>query len=236
MINIKYLTKKYHKKTVIDIKDLVLDECQVVGLVGKNGAGKSTFMKLISGKIRPSEADFTILGEKPFNSVKVAKEVGYYSSEMQFAGEEIIDIIDSYEVMYNDFSREKCLKLLEVYAIDTKKRVKDLSQGMKAIFIVCLAMSGQQKIVLLDEPTAFMDKNARLLFTNLIKMEKKYPNRLIIISTHLAEELEEVIDKCVVINNGMLKCVDDKYDEETMLNIVNLDQMDKMAEVYSDER
>lgn len=233
MIKINCLTKKYHKKIVVDIKDLVLDECQVVGLVGKNGAGKSTLMKLIAGKIRPKTADILVLGERPYNSVKVSKEVGYYCSEMQFAGERIIDIVDSYEILYENFSREKCLKLLKVFELDINKKVSQLSQGMKAIFIVCIAMAGQHKIVLLDEPTAFMDKNARLLFDKLIRLEKQNIDKIIVISTHLAEELEDVIDKCIVICDGKVQCIGDKYDESTMRKIINLDQIDQMEEVYT---
>lgn len=207
MIHIDSIKKTYGKKTVLNISNLNFNKSGIIGLIGSNGAGKTTLLLAISGKIRTDkDSKFSVLNKLPYNNLNIMNQIGYFHDEMNFMSNKLYKIIEEYTYFYNNFDSNKCLSILSIFNLDKNKKYNTLSKGMKSQFITSLAISCGFKIILLDEPTAFMDQESRYIFGQLLKKEKDMNDKLYIISTHLAEELKDILDESVVLNNGKLLC------------------------------
>ena len=205
MIKIQNLQKNY-KDFSLDIS-LEVPAGTVTGLIGKNGAGKSTTIKSILGLIRPDGGKIEVLGKTPAGFTGKDKEaIGAALSESGFSQQLTIkDITIILRKFYHDFEEEKFSRQCREQGLPTDKLLKDFSTGMKAKLRVLVAISHKAKLLVLDEPTAGLDVLAR---NEILDMLRAYleedSERSILISSHISSDLEGLCDDIYMIHNGKI--------------------------------
>lgn len=201
ILECKNLNKSYKKGIpVLTDFNLEIPEGKIVGLLGPNGCGKSTFMKLISGLLNASSGEIFVDGSSErdhINSViSYLPERTYFDSRMVVA-----DIVDYFTDFYSDFDSFKAYKLMNDLSIDPKAKLKTLSKGTKEKIQLILVMSRKAKLYLLDEPIAGVDPAAREYILNTI-IGNYEQGASIIITTHLITDIEAVLDEYIFMGFG----------------------------------
>lgn len=205
MLKIDHLVKNYNTFS-LDCSLEVLPG-QITGLVGKNGADKSTIFHAVLGLIRPDSGKITVLGKDSQEiTAKDKQKLGAALSDSGFSGNLTIqDIISVLEKLYDDFNKNFFMKQVEIFGLPYKKKLKDFSTGMKAKLKVLIAISHQAKLLLLDEPTAGLDVVARNEVLDLIRdYMAEDEERAVLISSHISSDLESLCDDFYMLKDGKI--------------------------------
>lgn len=205
LVEMKHV-KKHYRDFSLDCS-LQLKEGCITGLIGANGAGKSTAFKAILGLIRPEEGEITILGEKGGNLTgKTKGEIGVVLPESTFSRYlKVKQIIPIMKELYSRFDREYFLEQCRRFSIPEDKILKEFSTGMLAKLKILLALSYHPKILILDEPTSGLDVLTRdELLTVLREYMEESEERGILISSHISSDLEGLCDDMYMIDQGKI--------------------------------
>lgn len=205
MLKIEHVRKNYDSFS-LDCSLEVKSGC-ITGLIGQNGAGKSTTFKAILGLISIDSGTIHILGKdiKEFKE-KDKQKLGVVLSDSGFSGYLAInDIIPILKNLYNDFNSAFFLKQIERFGLPQNKKIKEFSTGMKAKLKMLVAISHNAKLLILDEPTAGLDVIARDELLELLRefMEQD-EERSILISSHISSDLETLCDDLYMIHEGKI--------------------------------
>ena len=205
MLEINRLVKKYRDFT-LNCSMKVEQGC-ITGLVGENGAGKSTTFKAALGLISYDRGDITLMGKEPSELKEEDKSrIGVTLAESGFSGYlKVKDIIPVMSAMYPEFDRSRFESLCRKFGVPQDKYIKEFSTGMKAKLKVLVAVTHGADFLLLDEPTTGLDVMAREGILNLLReyMEED-ENRSILISSHISTDLEGLCDDLYLIHEGQI--------------------------------
>lgn len=172
----------------------------IVGLLGPNGCGKSTLMKLVTGLLTPDSGEITIMGEKRSEMtnayVSYLPERTYFNNYMP-----VEDLIAYFSAFYEDFDETLARKMLFDLGIDTNARLKTLSKGTKEKVQLIMVMARRARLYLLDEPIAGVDPAARDYIMKTI-IQNYNPEAALVITTHLIHDVEPVLDKFAFMSYG----------------------------------
>ena len=194
------VSKKYGKKEVLKNINLQLERGKIIGFLGPNGSGKTTFIKIINGLLTADEGDIKVSGEQI--GIESKKIISYLPDRTYLADwMKVKDIVGMFDDFYKDFSREKAEDMLKRLNINEDDRLKTLSKGNKEKVQLILVMSRQAQLYLLDEPIGGVDPAARDYILNTI-ITNYNPDASVVISTHLISDVEKVLDEAIFINNG----------------------------------
>ena len=180
--------------------DLELPRGKIIGLLGPNGSGKTTFLKLAAGLLTPNSGSLTIDG-KPIGPETKAL-VSYLPDRPYFSkGRKIRELLDYFQDFYVDFDRSRAEQMLSALNINQNSRIKALSKGNQEKVQLVLVMSRRAKLYLLDEPIGGVDPAARDYILNTI-ISNYDPEATVLISTHLIADVERVLDEFIFLYNG----------------------------------
>lgn len=201
ILECRNITKSYNKKSpVICNLNLDIQPGKIIGLLGPNGCGKSTLIKLVAGLLQPDEGVITIdnlpVGENSKSLVSYLPERTYFNPSMH-----VDELIKFFKDFYPDFDDKKATKLLSDLHIDPNVRLKTLSKGTKEKVQLILVMSRNAKLYLLDEPIAGVDPAARDYILSTI-VSNYNPEASIIITTHLITDIEQILDDFIFFTYG----------------------------------
>ncbi len=230
VLECKNLTKSYNKGFPV-LKDFNLEipSGKIIGLLGPNGCGKSTFIKLISGLLQPDSGELTVcglpIGEKTNALISYLPERTYFSSGMK-----VDELVKYFADFYEDFSKERAYRLLSDLGVDTKASLKSLSKGTKEKVQLVLVMSRSARLYLLDEPIAGVDPAARDYILSTI-VSNYNPEATILITTHLISDVEQILDDFIFLSYGGQIVKAGNAEDERNESGKSLDQLFK--EVFS---
>ena len=200
LLECKGLSHAYGKKRALDDISFSVESGKIVGLFGLNGSGKTTLIKMIAGMIHDENGAVSICGNPVGEKSKSV--VSYSPDRMAFAaGKKVTDLLDMYELMYEDFDRKSAEDKLRDFGIEISDYVGKLSKGNAEKLQVILTMSRKAKLFLLDEPFNGLDPVAR---ENVIRiMIGCVPeDSSLIISTHQIGDIEQMLDEAIFIKDG----------------------------------
>jgi ABC-2 type transport system ATP-binding protein len=203
MIEFSGVTKKYGSLAAIDCITLAIPENGIYCLLGRNGAGKTTFMKLLAGHIAASGGKITVEG-KPVSPGRMPECVNYIESGSVQFNMKVSDLIDAAAGLQEDFDLDFARKMTEKFELKSEKKFKKLSFGMKTMLTTILLLANNSKAILLDEPTLGFDAIMRSQFNALLLESYHARPRIIIVSTHLIDEVAKVTERLVIIDNGKI--------------------------------
>jgi len=204
-VECKMLTRKFSKITVLDSLTFSLDENKIIGLIGRNGAGKSTFLKICAGLIRPTSGDIRVFGEKVFDNINVLSRLVYIYDDMKFNDYlKLSDILELGPMYHKNWDSDLALRLMKLFGLKDRVKYSKLSRGMKSMFNIVVGLSSQAQLTLLDEPTLGLDAAVRKDFYRILLTDYMEHPRTIIISSHLLGELENLLEEIILIDGGKL--------------------------------
>lgn len=200
ILECKELTKRYGSKLALSKASFTIEQGRIVGLLGPNGSGKTTFLKICNGLLTASEGSVLIDGAEP--GVRT-KAVISYLPERTYLNDwmTVAQIIDFFTDFYADFSREKAYAMLGSLKVDSRDRLKTLSKGTKEKVQLILVMAREAKLYLLDEPIGGVDPAAREFILNTI-IKNYNPEASVLISTHLISDVEQILDDIIFLKDG----------------------------------
>lgn len=194
------LEKSYFNKKALNGLDLEVKKGRIVGILGPNGSGKTTFLKMAAGILTKTNGELLIDGHKP--GVYTKSIVSYLpDKEYLFKWMKIKDAVNFFKDLYKDFDEQKCIKLLEFMNLDINSKVKTLSKGMTEKLYLTLVLSRRAKLYILDEPLGGVDPTTREKILDAI-LENYSEDSSIIITTHLVNDIERLFDDVAFISEG----------------------------------
>lgn len=207
MFEINNLSKKFHKRKVLNSVNLKLEESGIYGLLGENGTGKTTLMRCILGLYPINGGKICWNGESVFENKEFYKKVGYLPQE--FSGlkmlkvKEFLDYFADYKGLPKSEKSAEIDKVLKMVNLQDRAndKVKSLSGGMRRRLGIAQAFMGNPEMILLDEPTVGLDPKERLRFQGMVS-EYRNSDTTIILSTHIVSDIETLCDKIIVMKQG----------------------------------
>ena len=196
------LTKRYHGNPALDDLTLELPKGRIIGLLGPNGSGKTTFIKLAAGLLTPNSGSIAMggspVGPETKALVSYLPDRPYFSKNMRVGQQ-----LDFFQDFYADFDRTRAEEMLTALGISQNRRFKSLSKGNQEKVQLVLVMSRRAKLYLLDEPIGGVDPAARDYILNTI-ITNYDPEASVLISTHLIADVERVLDEFIFLHNGKI--------------------------------
>ncbi|MBP2623078.1 ATP-binding cassette domain-containing protein [Streptococcus oricebi] len=202
LLYLEKLSKTYGHYLALDAIDLTLEAGQIVGLLGPNGSGKTSLLKLINGLLQPDSGTLLIQGQKP--SLASKKIISYLPDLDHFHPDmKINQLVGYFQDFYPDFRASKAQELLDELALDGQRPFKDLDKALKAKVKLILAMSRQADLYLLDDPICQGDPANSAYILRIIK-ENRPKEASVLIASHLPVDLEEILDQVIFIKAGKI--------------------------------
>lgn len=195
---------KHSVKVALRNLNLKLHKNEMIGLIGANGSGKTTFFKLCNGALEPTRGKLEILGGDAVGDIRLKEEVIYSMHALPVDGWKADKILQSYYETYPHFDLEFARKSLELFDIPVKKKIITFSQGMKSIFHFICAIATRCEVTMLDEPFIGIDIEKRRIAYEILLRDYMENPRTFIISSHNLSELEAVLSEMVLIDHGNL--------------------------------
>ena len=200
------LSKNYGGLRALDELNLKLESGKIVGLLGPNGHGKTTLIKILSGLLRQDKGTVLIDGKKV--GVETKKIVSYLPERSYLSpGMKIRDVAKFFEEFYEDFDIKRAKAMIDELGLDRESRLKSLSKGNREKVQLIMVMSRDARLYLLDEPIAGVDPAARDYILRTV-ISNYNEQASIIISTHLITDVENVLDDVVFIRDGRVLLTD----------------------------
>ena len=217
------ITKKYGSKIAVNQVSLGLETGLVYAMLGPNGSGKTTWMKMAAGLVKPTSGEILYQGNPV--GVESRKEIAYMSTEPYFYNwMSVADVGKYYEDFFQDFSMEKYNEMISRMELTGDMKAKKLSSGMMAKLKIAVTMAREAKIYLLDEPLNGIDILAREQIMKSI-LEAIASDVTLVISSHLVDELERVADAAVFLKDGQLA-------EQCMIEELRINRHKSVVDLY----
>lgn len=214
--------KKYGKKQVLEEFNLSIPKGKIVGLLGPNGSGKTTMIKLLNGLTQCDQGNILINGSKP--SVKT-KEIVSYLPDRNYLNEDMTvkELLKLFSDFYKDFDINKAKEMIKNLNLEENEKIKSMSKGTKEKVGLILVMSRNAKLYILDEPIGGVDPASRAYIIKTI-LRNFNEDSTLLIATHLINEIENICDEVIIISKGkiLLKGNVDEIREEKGMSIDTL--------------
>lgn len=202
LLNIKKLNKDFDNKHILKDINLKIQNGRIIGLLGKNGTGKTTLIKLINDLLTPTSGEILIKGNKPGIE---SKRIISYLPERTYLDKSMTigEIFKYFEEFYENFNKDKAIKLLKDLDLDINLKVNKMSKGMQEKLQLILVMSRDAELYILDEPLGGVDPATRDYILDTI-LSNFNEGASIIISTHLISDIERILDEVIFIDKGKI--------------------------------
>lgn len=235
IIKISNLSKDYGKHRVLDNVSLNIEKNKIYGLLGRNGSGKTTLLNLITNRIFPSEGSIKIDEDDVIENSSAIEKI-YFMTEQDLYPEamKVKDLFKWTKEFYKSFDMDYALNLSKKFRLNINKKFKELSTGYSSICKIIITLSSGAEILLFDEPVLGLDANHRDMFYK--ELVENYINepKTIILSTHIIEEVSEILEKVIIIKNG--KVLGDKEVESLLGEAYLVSGSSEKVEEYIEDK
>ncbi|MCR5522904.1 MAG: ABC transporter ATP-binding protein [Clostridia bacterium] len=202
IISVKNLTKSYGPNTVLSNVSFGLEDGQIIGLLGPNGSGKTSLIKILTGLINDYDGEVLVGGRKPG---PVSKSYVAYLPEKTYLASWMTadDAVNYIADFYDDFDKKKAMNMLDLFQLPHKQKAKTMSKGQQEKLQLILVMCRNAQIYILDEPMGGVDPAARDFILDAI-IKNRPEGSTLMMSTHLIHDIEGVLDSIIMIGRGQL--------------------------------
>lgn len=210
MLEIKGLNKSYGRNKVLSDLDLILEEDKIYGLLGRNGVGKTTLLKLISGQLNRNSGDIKIDGIEIFENQSKLEQICLIREFSNSVKElKVKDILFAARSLFKDWDNNYGEFLIKEFNLNTRKKFMKLSSGNQTVVGLIIGLASRSRITIFDEPTGGLDAAMRYKFYNLLLDDYERNPRTIIISTHLIDEVSNLFEEVIILNNKKVALQED---------------------------
>lgn len=218
ILNIENLSKSYKDFSLKDVS-FSIEPGTVMGLIGKNGAGKTTIIRLIMNMTEKNGGKITVCGlDNLEDEIAVKNKIGYVSDEcFLFYNTTLAKTAAACRLVYENWDDEKFNKLIRAWELPEKKKISAFSKGMQTKAMLAVALSHKPELLILDEPTAGLDPVARIEILDILREFVSDGQRSVLFSTHITGDLDKIADIITLIIDGQIResmsidKIEDKY-------------------------
>lgn len=224
MIQINHVSKSFGSFKALDDVSIHVKPGTIHGLIGENGAGKTTLIQCLVGIYTQDQGEILIDGEPIWENDDLKAQIGYVADRNQFfKGYRIEELVDFFELMYPNFSREDFERYNRTFGLKMKAKTRQLSKGMQMRLSFMLYLATHPKVMVLDEPTSGLDAIAKKQLLDFLIEEVEEKGMTVVISSHHLGELEKLCDEMTMIQNGKVtyaSSVDELKDQVRKIQVV----------------
>lgn len=211
IVEVEQLTKRYGSVAAVDNVSFAVETERVYGLLGRNGAGKTTIMQMITAQLFPTSGDIRVFGERPYENNRVLSQIAFIKESQKYpAAYRVADVLDMAALLYPGWDRDFAATLVEDFRLPLSRKIKALSRGMLSSVGIIVGLASRAPLTMFDEPYLGLDAVARSLFYDHLITDVGDHPRTVILSTHLIDEVSRILDHVLVVDRGKLI-----LDEET---------------------
>ncbi|GGH84060.1 ABC-2 type transport system ATP-binding protein [Pullulanibacillus pueri] len=205
VVDIHNLTKSYGKDIAVKDVSFSIESNKICGLLGRNGAGKTTIMHMITAQLFPTSGDLKIFDERPYENRDVLNKICFIKESQKYPPNFCVhDVLEVAATLFPNWDQRFAKRLLKDFNLPRKRRIKKLSRGMLSSVGIIIGLASRAPLTIFDEPYLGLDAVARNLFYNhLIEDYADHP-RTILLSTHLIDEVSKILEQVMVIDKGEL--------------------------------
>lgn len=206
ILETKALTRRYGKKVALDQLTFTVDTPGIWGLLGRNGAGKSTLLRIVTAQDFATEGEALVFGETPYENGKILKEICLIGDKPEYGSLRTIrDVLLVHRDIHPEWDADYAASLLERFELTDKLKVKALSRGMQTSLGLTCGLASCARFTIFDEPSLGLDAVMRERFYDMVLEDRqRRPERTIMLSTHLIEEVTRALMQVVMIDHGKL--------------------------------
>ncbi len=202
-IETRGLTRVHGETRALDDVTVRIHENTITGLLGRNGAGKTTFMSLATAQDRPSSGEVRVLGETPFEHARVLEQLCFIRDNQRYPDDyRLHHALRAARVFYPNWSQELADELVELFRIPRKTVIKKYSRGQFSALGIVLGLASRAPITFFDEPYLGLDATARGYFYDVLLRDYQAHPRTIVLSTHLIDEMDRLLERVVILDRG----------------------------------
>ena len=202
LVKCSKLSKSYGEKEVLKDIDITIQRGKIIGLLGKNGMGKTTLIKLINGLLTPTSGEVLIDGEPV--GIKSKKMISYLPERTYLDKSMTVqEVLKFFQEFYDNFDMDKALKLVEDLNLELNTQISKMSKGMQEKLQLILVMSREADLYILDEPLGGIDPATRDYILDTILSNFKEGSS-VLISTHLISDIERILDEVIFLDRGKI--------------------------------
>ncbi|WP_420879847.1 ABC transporter ATP-binding protein [Rhodococcus sp. (in: high G+C Gram-positive bacteria)] len=203
IVSVRAIGKRYGDVTALDDVSFDLRAGTIYGLLGRNGAGKTTLMKILTGQELPSSGEAHMFGGTPFENAHVLQNLCFIKESQKYPDDlKVKHVLSAAELLLPRWDNEFAGRLMDDFQLPECRRVKKLSRGMTSALGVVIGLASRAPLTLFDEPYLGLDAVARQLFYDRLLADYAAHPRTIVLSTHLIDEVADLLEHVIVIDDG----------------------------------
>ncbi len=205
VVEVKRLTKSYGSVTAVNKVSFSIEAGRIYGLLGRNGAGKTTIMQIITAQLFPSRGEVKVFGEHPYENSHVLSQICFVKDSQKYPnGYRVLDVLHQAALFFPCWDEKFAFALIEEFRLPLRRRMKELSRGMLSTAGIIVGLASRAPLTIFDEPYLGLDAVARGIFYNRLLEDYAEHPRTIILSTHLIDEISRLLEHILVIDQGRL--------------------------------
>ena len=205
-LDIRSLTRTFGRSVALDDVSFTVPDDSICGLLGRNGAGKTTIMSIVAGQDRPTSGSVTVFGERPFENESILAKISFVRDNQRYPDRyRLHHVLRIAPDFAPNWSSEVADELVDGFRIPAKTPIKKFSRGELSSVAIVLGLASRAPLTLLDEPYLGLDVTARALFHDMLLRDYTAHPRTVVLSTHLIEESEALFDHVLIIDRGRVR-------------------------------
>lgn len=199
------LTKRYGSFTAVDAVDLALEENRIYGLLGRNGAGKTTVMQMLTGQIFPNAGELDVFGRTPAEHAEVLRRICFIAESQRYPEDFTpAHVFKAAPWFFENWDAEFAEQLVSDFRLPVKRRIKKLSRGQLSAVGVIVGLASRAPLTFFDEPYLGLDAVARHIFYDRLLEDYAEHPRTVVLSTHLIDEVANLLEHVILIDQGRI--------------------------------
>jgi len=205
VVEVRQLTKSYGSVTAVKGVSFSIEAGKIYGLLGRNGAGKTTIMRIITAQEFATSGDVKVCGEKPYENSRVLSQICFVKDTQKYPKYfRVIDVLEVAPLFFPKWEREYAFALIEDFHLPLNRRMNALSRGMLSAAGAVVGLASRAPLTIFDEPYLGVDAVARSLFYDRLLEDYAEHPRTVILSTHLIDEVSRLLEHILVVDEGRL--------------------------------
>lgn len=205
VIEVKNLTKRYRDTTAVDDISFTIERDSIYGLLGRNGAGKTTVMSILTAQNFPTAGEVRVFGESPYENAAVLSRMCFVRESQKYPDDATpLHAFRIARLFYPHWDQALANKLIREFRLPVKTRIKKLSRGQLSAVGVIIGIAARAEVTFFDEPYLGLDAVARQIFYDRLLEDYAEHPRTIILSSHLIDEVSNLLEKVIVIDGGRI--------------------------------
>ncbi|MGO1489070.1 MAG: ABC transporter ATP-binding protein [Arachnia sp.] len=206
VIEVSNLTKRYGHVTALDGVSLAIEEESITGILGRNGAGKTVLMSLMTAQEAPTAGSVRVFGKSPRESSSVLSRTCFIRDNQRYPDEyKLPHLLRVGLLFYENWDAALAARIIETFEIPADRTIRKLSRGQLSAVGLLIGLASRAPITFFDEPYLGLDVTARTLFYDLLLQDYAEHPRTVIVSTHLIDEMEQLLERVIVLHHGKVR-------------------------------